>query len=222
MSDLIMQARSQDFTFPWFSPLTGRRIQGIRRYREVQLRGRHGAETLGRIGFTATFLFIVWIAFTADARPYSLVAGALASLALALLGHRIFITHRDSTVRHILPHPLKLPAYLLVLIGEMYISSLFVLAAVWRGRNDSRIVRFHTCLESDIGRLILANSITFTPGTITLNLETDEYLVHWFLANSPGRPQGRKAGVSFAEASEMEDAQTVKGKLEKALSKVVI
>ena len=40
------------------------------------------------------------------------------------------------------------------------------------------IVRFHTDLKSESAKVLLANSITMTPGTITASLDGDEYVVH--------------------------------------------
>lgn len=40
------------------------------------------------------------------------------------------------------------------------------------------LVQFKTDLKSDVSRVTLANSITLTPGTITVSLKEDEYLVH--------------------------------------------
>jgi len=41
-----------------------------------------------------------------------------------------------------------------------------------------------TSLKSDIGKLILANSITLTPGTFTLDIIGDELLIHWINVKS--------------------------------------
>ncbi|RGD63735.1 sodium:proton antiporter [Lachnospiraceae bacterium OF09-6] len=40
------------------------------------------------------------------------------------------------------------------------------------------MVSFHTTLKSGLGRVILTNSITLTPGTITVSLQGDEVIVH--------------------------------------------
>ena len=40
------------------------------------------------------------------------------------------------------------------------------------------IVKFRTSLKNEVTRVILANSITLTPGTITVSLEDDELTVH--------------------------------------------
>ena len=41
-----------------------------------------------------------------------------------------------------------------------------------------RLVRFRIQLPHNLARLTLATSITMTPGTITLDVQGDEFLVH--------------------------------------------
>jgi multicomponent Na+:H+ antiporter subunit E len=41
-----------------------------------------------------------------------------------------------------------------------------------------RLFRFRTTLEDDVAKVLVANSITLTPGTVTIDLDGDEYLVH--------------------------------------------
>ena len=41
------------------------------------------------------------------------------------------------------------------------------------------IVIIKTGLKSDIAKMILANSITLTPGTFTLDIVDDTLLIHW-------------------------------------------
>jgi multicomponent Na+:H+ antiporter subunit E len=40
------------------------------------------------------------------------------------------------------------------------------------------MVRYRTKLKSDVGKVMLATSITLTPGTLTVDVEGDEFLVH--------------------------------------------
>ena len=44
---------------------------------------------------------------------------------------------------------------------------------------NPKIVKVPTNLKSDFSKLILANSITLTPGTLSLDVEEDGVLVHW-------------------------------------------
>jgi len=41
------------------------------------------------------------------------------------------------------------------------------------------VVIIHTELKSDIAKTVLANSITLTPGTFTLDIQEDKMLIHW-------------------------------------------
>ena len=41
------------------------------------------------------------------------------------------------------------------------------------------VVEVETSLESPLGRMLLANSITLTPGTLTVDLKEDRLLIHW-------------------------------------------
>jgi multicomponent Na+:H+ antiporter subunit E len=88
---------------------------------------------------------------------------------------------------------------------SMYLSSIQMLAALIRGKANPRVVHFRTRLKTDLARMVLANSITFTPGTITLDLNDDHLTVHWFLASTR---HSRAAG------------DIVKGKFEDRLRRV--
>jgi len=41
------------------------------------------------------------------------------------------------------------------------------------------VVEINTSLESSLGKLLLANSITLTPGTLTVDVRDQRLIVHW-------------------------------------------
>ncbi len=41
------------------------------------------------------------------------------------------------------------------------------------------VVRIQTSLKTRLGRLLLANSITLTPGTITMDVDGEDFYIHW-------------------------------------------
>ncbi len=51
-------------------------------------------------------------------------------------------------------------------------------------------MKFRTALKSRAARAALANSITLTPGTITVSLEGDEFLVHALTRKIAGKLEG--------------------------------
>lgn len=70
--------------------------------------------------------------------------------------------------------------YVGILIVEIVKSSMQVLRLVLTDREIAEpvIVTYKTKLKTGLGRTILANSITLTPGTITISLERDELIIH--------------------------------------------
>ncbi len=44
---------------------------------------------------------------------------------------------------------------------------------------DPAMIKVKTTMQSDLGKLILANSITLTPGTLSVDVTDDFLLVHW-------------------------------------------
>ncbi len=63
-------------------------------------------------------------------------------------------------------------------------------------------IRIKTKLRSELARVILANSITITPGTLTIDLKDDYLYVHWL----------ESKGTSTLYAGEL-----IKGTFEKLL-----
>lgn len=57
-----------------------------------------------------------------------------------------------------------------VSVTKLIISSKYII--------EPAIVSFHTTLKSKTARVVLANSITLTPGTITISVEDDKMVIH--------------------------------------------
>jgi len=70
--------------------------------------------------------------------------------------------------------------YFLVLLKEIVVANVDVIKRVYTVEETMEpvIVKFKVNLKSDMTRVLLANSITLTPGTITVALEENEYTVH--------------------------------------------
>ena len=70
--------------------------------------------------------------------------------------------------------------YFLVLLKEIVMANLDVIKRVYTVEEtlEPIIVKFRVNLKTDTARVLLANSITLTPGTITVALEGNEYTVH--------------------------------------------
>ena len=75
---------------------------------------------------------------------------------------------------------LRLPAYWWWLLGEVIKSSLEVARLVLSPSLpiSPTMVELTTTEASDVGKVILGNSITLSPGTVTIDVHEDRLLVH--------------------------------------------
>ena len=74
----------------------------------------------------------------------------------------------------------RILAYAGYLVGEVVKSSVAVLRLIWSPKlvPEPKLISFRTGLRTDAGKVVLADSITLTPGTITVNVKGDRMLVH--------------------------------------------
>jgi multicomponent Na+:H+ antiporter subunit E len=122
--------------------------------------------------------------FTWSVAPRSLILGACFSVFVAILTYSIFVEHHEAARKSLLPRVHYLVFYLAVMLASIYLASFRVAVSIVTGRINPRIVHFRTRLSSEIARALLANSITLTPGTVTLDLDEDHLVVHWLNAKT--------------------------------------
>ncbi len=70
--------------------------------------------------------------------------------------------------------------YVVILVVEIIKANIAVIHMIVTHKEivEPVIVKFKVGLKSETAKVILANSITLTPGTITVSLEEDEFVVH--------------------------------------------
>ncbi len=74
----------------------------------------------------------------------------------------------------------KIAGYFFYLVGEIFKSAWGTMVLIWSPEKEvePRVTSFHTRLRTDAGKVVLANSITMTPGTITVDVQDDLFLIH--------------------------------------------
>jgi len=99
-------------------------------------------------------------------------------------------------------HPVRFILYYFWLLKEMVFSAVYVARAiVWPDQYvDPRLVCFRSEQPGVVAAVSLANSITLTPGTLTVDLEDNIYLVHALNSRTAndllsGSMQARVAGL---------------------------
>jgi multicomponent Na+:H+ antiporter subunit E len=124
-------------------------------------------------------LFLFWLLLNGSLAADTLLVGAVASLAIAVLFRDGF-----SFFTEIRPSPAALVAgvgYFGYFFRELVRSNFRLAGIVVSPRLpiNPGIVKVRTRLKSRMGRLMLANSITLTPGTLTVELDGEWLYVHW-------------------------------------------
>ncbi|MGC9471060.1 MAG: Na+/H+ antiporter subunit E [Bacteroidales bacterium] len=125
-------------------------------------------------------LMSIWMALTLSLSPAELIAGFVVSFFLSLLLYRNFEKQGFPPIPGLKKIMYSL-VYVVVLFKEIILANLDVAYRVLHPKMPIKpgIVIIKTGLKQDLAKLILANSITLTPGTFTLDIEDDRLLVHW-------------------------------------------
>jgi len=109
--------------------------------------------------------------------------GAVSIVLVLYVAHRMDVVDHESQPIHL---SLKLPAYYVWLVKEIILANILVVKHVWLGKKSISPV-FATITarqKTEIGKVIYANSITLTPGTVTVNMEGDQFMVHALMQES--------------------------------------
>ena len=144
-------------------------------------------------------LTIVWVILCEDISVMTVVTGTVVSAGCAFF-YRKYLPFGTITGVSFL----KLAMYSFFLIGQIYIAGFQAIKLILTGAKVS-IVEVKTKITNELLRVILANSITLTPGTVSMELKDDEITVLWLREKTSG-PQ------DLDNADEL-----IKGKLENKL-----
>ena len=127
--------------------------------------------------FLSLVVATIWVVNSGHYTPLILGFGLVSVAVVILLSLRMKLVGEEAQPLHLLR---RLPAFYAWLWREIVISNLAVTACVWRGKNSisPTTARVPVQLKTRLGRVIYANSITLTPGTVSIHLGEDEILVH--------------------------------------------
>ncbi len=125
------------------------------------------------------FLMVVWVAFTTSFSSQELVVGLVVTMIISLLSISMFTC---CTPAILCPRRIFFMIwYLFVFIGALIMSNLDVARRVLTPSLpiNPGIVKIKTKLTTNFSKMVLANSITLTPGTLTVDIVDDTLYIHW-------------------------------------------
>jgi multicomponent Na+:H+ antiporter subunit E len=127
---------------------------------------------------------IFWLLLTFRLTVPNIITGSVAALICSLIFSKYYFSNVHKFLQ---PHRyFWFMVYLVVFIWACIKANFDVAYRVLHPAMPIRpgIVRVKTTLKSEFARTLLANSITMTPGTITVDIIDDFFYIHWIYISS--------------------------------------
>jgi multicomponent Na+:H+ antiporter subunit E len=133
-----------------------------------------------RVASLAFALYVFWLLLSGHYDPFLLGAGALAAVAIALAGRAFGYADREGHPVELILAGLRYWPWLIVEIGKSALQVTRIILAPSLPISP-RLVKLRAGPETAVGMATYANSITLTPGTITV--DTDRHH-HWIAVHA--------------------------------------
>jgi len=126
---------------------------------------------------TALMIFTFWLLLSGHTEPLLIALGSISTLLTIFLASRMKVIDSESYPIEMLP---RLFRYYFFLAKEIVLANLDVIKRILKpGHSISpKVVRLPAKKNSDLSKVIYANSITLTPGTVTMDLANNELQIH--------------------------------------------
>ena len=150
-------------------------------------------------------LFLTLAAFwLVNSGHYTLLILSLGLISIALV---LYIVHRMDVIDHSSQQqliPLKTPGFHVWLAKQIVLANISVVKHIWLGNETISpvLTTIKANQKTDMGKVIYANSITLTPGTVAVDLVGDQITVH---ALSRKNIEDLQAGEMDRRISRLED-----------------
>ena len=128
---------------------------------------------------TLVIYFLFWLAYTSSFAIEEVIIGILIATILSLFTYKSFTQIRSEN--SILKRLITFISYIPIFITEMVKANIDVARRVLNPNLpiNPGVVKITTNLKSDYAKLFLANSITLTPGTLTMDVKDNNLYIHW-------------------------------------------
>jgi len=127
--------------------------------------------------YVASQIFIFWFLLSGHTEALLISLGIASTIVIVYLSHRMNIIDHESHPVHL---SFRLVKYCVYLGKEIILANIDVIKRILSpGKTISPcVITIPAEQKSDLGKVIYANSITLTPGTVTLELSGNKITVH--------------------------------------------
>ena len=130
--------------------------------------------------FVFVLLMVIWVVLSGFFDVFHLSLGLISCAIVVWLSSDLLFENRHHRLNVRIRQAFGLFAYSIWMIGQIILSNIYVLRLALGSTEklEPQIVRYKCSLNTDFQRFLLANSITLTPGTVTIKIIGDTYYVH--------------------------------------------
>lgn len=130
----------------------------------------------------ATFiiLFALWCIFSGMFDAFHLALGVISCLIVTVISGDLIFKEKNVTAEHI-REGIRFIKYLPWLMYQILLANIHVAYLVLHPKMpiEPFVINYQSKLKKDVAKVVFANSIILTPGTITMDItEKNEYIVH--------------------------------------------
>lgn len=128
-------------------------------------------------------LSALWLLNSGFYTPLILGLGFVSVLLVTWLVHRMDVVDHESQPTHF---TLRIFPYYAWLLWQIVLSNLTLIKCIWVGNKSINpcVAYLPSSQKTDLGRVVYANSITLTPGTVTIDVQGERLLIHALLSES--------------------------------------
>ena len=124
------------------------------------------------------FLIALWLLLSGHYTNLLISFGLISVILVVLIALRMDVVDHEGHPLHL--HPKSLVIYWCWLLKEIFVSNIYVCRLILSPTMpiSPTVIALRSSQISDLARVIFANSITLTPGTVTIDIDGDITEVH--------------------------------------------
>ena len=125
-------------------------------------------------------LFLTWVVFSEQMDGFHLTLGVISCGFVTWLSADLVFDDRNVGVLERATEAWRMFGYIAWLLLQIVLSNFHLLKLTFSKQSalQPQIIRHKTTLKSDFEKFMLANSITLTPGTVTIKIIGDTFYIH--------------------------------------------
>ncbi len=130
-----------------------------------------------KIIISAVFIFLFWFLLSGHTEPLLLGLGVFSTLLTVFLANRMQVIDSESYPLKLVPRILR---FYVFLSKEIVMANIDVIKRIIKpGATISpKVIELPAKKYTDLAKVIYANSVTLTPGTVTMDISEDKLKVH--------------------------------------------